>query len=30
MILKAFPLLVGIYIESELYVLGLDRAKPEE
>lgn len=29
-ILKAFPLLVGIYSQSELYILGLDRAKPEE
>lgn len=30
MILKAFPLLVGIYSQSKLYILGLDSAKTEE
>lgn len=30
MILIAFPLPVGIYSQSQLYILGMDRAKPEE
>lgn len=28
-ILETLPLLVGIYSQSELYILRLDRAKPE-